>query len=297
MTDVSHVYKYTPFRKEFFDNFYLRCTPRSALNDPFEPIPSLQYVAHYIANYGDHLNPEDATQNKVLEKLNADPDLYSEYTRPFERMGIISFSEGKEDDVMWGHYADNHRGMVIEFDTRSSMFAEKTGVDALQEFRRVKYRQHRPRSLGTQNVNLFGMPAQTLDEHSLIFTKSDRWSYEMEHRLICLLQNADDILCSEDHYKTNLQAQVSETVKVHGNSNLLSLKGFKGQWSDPNLLCMIKVPEGAITSVTCGTQMSAEDKNFVKAKAKQHGFGYYEASIDPDAYRLNFSWSDTNAGH
>ena len=289
MTDVSHVYKYTPFRKEFFDNFYLRCTPRSALNDPFELLPSLEYVAHYIANYGDHLNPEDATQNKVLEKLNADPDLYSEYTRPFERMGIISFSEGKEDDVMWGHYADNHRGMVIEFDTRSSMFAEKAGVDALREFRRVKYRQHRLAAYNTVNAVLCDTVIQVPDEHSLAFTKSDRWNYEMEHRLVYLLQNADDILCNEDYYKTNLQAQVSETAKVHGNSNLLSLKGFKGQWSDPNLLCMIKVPEGAITSVTCGTQMSAEDKNFVKAKAKQHGFGYYEASIDPDAYRLNFS--------
>ena len=289
MIEVSHVYKYTPFRKEFFENFYLRCTPRSALNDPFELQPSLEFLAWEIANFGDHLDPEDTDQRKVLAKLKTDPALYSRYTKQYDRMGIISFSEEREDEVMWGHYADNHKGIVIEFDTRAGIFHENFGLDDYRLIRRVQYRQHRLAAYNTVNAVLCDTAIQTPDEHSLAFTKSDRWNYEKEHRLVCLLQTADDVLCNEDYYKTNLQAQVSDTIQIHENSNLLSLKGFKGQWNDPNLLCMIKVPEGAITSVTCGALMPAEDKSFVKAKAKQHGFDYYEASIDLYSYRLNFS--------
>lgn len=41
---MNTLYKYMPFRPQFFENFLVRCSQRAALNDPFEMLPSLEYL-------------------------------------------------------------------------------------------------------------------------------------------------------------------------------------------------------------------------------------------------------------
>lgn len=291
MNDISHIYKYTSFRKQFFENFYLRCTPRSALNDPFELLPSQEYMAHEIANYGDFLDPEDASTPKILERLKLGNNVYSMYTRRYDRLGIISFTESNDNQVMWSHYADNHKGMVIEFDTRSSLFTNNCSLEDYRQFKQVKYQSNRPTSLGIINETISETAVQLLDDSTALFTKSNEWMYEKEHRLVCQLDALADIFCTIDFFKKNYSEQTINPRATVNQPDFVSLKGFNDLQSivsAPEVLCMLKVPKDCIRSITCGAMMPQEDKGYVKQKADELGFSYREAVIDDNEYRLNF---------
>lgn len=69
--------------------------------------------------------------------------------------------------LMWAHYADNHRGVCLEFDT---------GADLLIGAYRVYYRDRFPvQRVYEDEENASLVP---------IFTKSDVWAYEREYRLV-----------------------------------------------------------------------------------------------------------------
>ncbi|KAA0876570.1 DUF2971 domain-containing protein [Nitrincola tapanii] len=91
MTDIPTLYKYMPYQAEFFSNFYLRCTPRSALNDPFEMLPSTDYLIYHAC--------KRQMPQSVIDNL-----------------------------LMWSHYADEHRGMVLELDRSHSFFPVKSNI-------------------------------------------------------------------------------------------------------------------------------------------------------------------------
>lgn len=93
-------------------------------------------------------------------------------------MKICSFSERNDSTVMWGHYADSHKGFCIEYAIsdlddfhRHAMFPV---VYSDELFDATKY-VLRSMAGGTFN-NLYGMLAAS--------RKSSDWSYEKEWRLI-----------------------------------------------------------------------------------------------------------------
>jgi hypothetical protein len=90
------------------------------------------------------------------------------YTITRDRWGIYCLTPDPASILMWSHYADNHRGICLEFasDTQHSMFAWA---------RRVIYRCAYPRLL-----------MHRMDEApvQILLSKSDHWSYEDEFRII-----------------------------------------------------------------------------------------------------------------
>ena len=99
---MNKIYKYMKFRPNFFKKTSLRLSQRCALNDPFE------------------LSPDQDTLDKILEDAHRE-DFFqqiSEYASDegFDDTGIISFTESYNNLLMWSHYADEHKGIVIEFD-------------------------------------------------------------------------------------------------------------------------------------------------------------------------------------
>jgi hypothetical protein len=89
---------------------------------------------------------------------------------------------------MWSHYADNHRGICLEFDANSELF---------RSCRRVAYRSKYP-----------VMRPQTLLQGNFeqaLLTKSNDWKYEDEYRIIAKKASAggtsgDFMMASEDGY-------------------------------------------------------------------------------------------------
>ena len=253
MTDVPYLYKYMPYRPEFFRNFYLRCTPRSALNDPFEMLPSTDYLIDCAR--------KSCEPQTVIDKLLENPGQPPFEFGDLKGIGVISLSETCDNLLMWSHYADEHRGMVLELDTSDSFFAKKT--EHHRHLRRVKYRKQRLTEKHPEKTDYESLM-------DLFFIKSDDWQYEKEYRLTCGLACTDDVLDTDTR---------------------LSLKGMPAgliPYDPKRILRMLKVPTQAIGSVICGAMMPQEHKEWVKCCAARYGFTYREAQIDHNDYKLNF---------
>jgi hypothetical protein len=72
---------------------------------------------------------------------------------------------------MWSHYADNHRGICLEFGTDVRLFAS-----ALEVTYRSDYPKWAPNLVGDSGADI-------------LLTKSDDWKYEREFRIIGLGQD------------------------------------------------------------------------------------------------------------
>ncbi|TDX15726.1 DUF2971 family protein [Buttiauxella sp. BIGb0552] len=186
---LNNIYKYTHLRFDFFDNLLIRATQKYALNDPFELRPS-------------HKNEDDDSDSESFEKLANSS--YFDYA-------VVSLSETNNNLLMWSHYADQHKGIVIEFDANRVLFDDYKDFTALKydedlegeiiddvenerreninagHIQRVRYNSKRPSMQKFENIL----------EHLLI--KSDEWIYEKEHRIILPLLTADYIVVHEKH--------------------------------------------------------------------------------------------------
>lgn len=98
-----------------------------------------------------------------------------------ESIGVLALTEKPDNLLMWAHYAQNHKGFVIEFDSDHQYFHQQLSPsDELRHIRKVRYSNKRP------NIRL-----STFEDAADIFlTKSKEWEYEQEWRIMRPLQDA-----------------------------------------------------------------------------------------------------------
>jgi hypothetical protein len=82
-----------------------------------------------------------------------------------QHFGVLCFSETRDEPLMWAHYAEEHRGLVIEFDTSHEGFMD------LGQLCKVEY--------------LAGRPVYDPAKGAMGFwrQKEARWAYEGEWRI------------------------------------------------------------------------------------------------------------------
>lgn len=91
-------------------------------------------------------------------------------------MGIVCLSESDESLLMWAHYANNHRGMCVEYDLMEiNKQLNFTPVPIIYSKDRVCYNNLNPDTAGNDSVALFLRS---------ITSKSEEWRYECEWRII-----------------------------------------------------------------------------------------------------------------
>jgi hypothetical protein len=78
-------------------------------------------------------------------------------------LGVLSLTSKNDCQLMFAHYAANHQGIVLEFDTEKDV--------ELARARKVKYYLQRPK-ITMENIC------------DIIYIKAADWSYEHEYRLI-----------------------------------------------------------------------------------------------------------------
>ena len=225
------LYKYmSASRDKIFDDWLIRFTQPKALNDPFEMRP---HIAGYgtpeevreiaTRRWNEHARERYDSMNPML-KGHGIPLTFEAYCDGIEHLramqietallrvpahnvsmaekidelmnksiGVLSLSEHCDSLLMWPHYADNHRGFVIAFDTSSPFFhqaAPPTHVDVNSEeiekfteeygrLRHIWYQAERPSSVVT------GLSFDTL------MTKGNEWAYEAEWRMLMPPDYAD----------------------------------------------------------------------------------------------------------
>lgn len=99
--------------------------------------------------------------------------------------GVFSLAETWDSPLMWSHYADEHRGLCLEYDTTQMPHPDMAAVD---------YRS--PRSVKTSDLVAWKLRSE--DEagrrvhNTYFFAKSPQWRYEKEWRDIQQSSGASD---------------------------------------------------------------------------------------------------------
>lgn len=140
---------------------------------------SKEYAQKEIGNhrymsseYGDYkTDPDTAAYYMRLLASNVKGLLYKELgTR-----GVLSLAERWDCPLMWSHYADEHRGLCIEYDMTDN---------ACKDLHPVDYRM--PRSIKVSDLIDWKIHRSTSAEQTIMkaffFAKAPSWRYEREWR-------------------------------------------------------------------------------------------------------------------
>jgi hypothetical protein len=171
------LYKYVPpERIDILESGLVAFSAPAAFNDPFEAklifppmapeTPKLEgglAYAHYM---------RDTILRLTLEHA---PNV----------IGVLSLSEKRDNLLMWAHYAAQHTGFVIGFDSENpALVAQQKRIGRPHDPEKIAYSSERPARGQMVDITL----------HDLYFLKSEEWEYEAEWRYTRLLRNATKTL-------------------------------------------------------------------------------------------------------
>ena len=202
------LYKYREWSNNYHQDLIRKreifITNPSDFNDPFENIPirwdliseeecDNQHYEIFKYIFKDKSEQEirkiakEITNSKILlhpSKLSIEnPNQIEDWNN---KIGILSLSEECDNILMWSHYAKNHTGFVLGFDT--NLFLNNSDFDYIEN---VKYCTEYPiiKSIGEND-----------DFYKKFFHKSNDWQYEKEWRL------------SKNHIKDRLYVIPKEAI-------------------------------------------------------------------------------------
>jgi tetratricopeptide (TPR) repeat protein len=177
-----YLYKYlTAPRVDVLVNARIRFTQPSQLNDPFEHAAKLDGI---VPAQGPIQTAAPGTLGELIGQLfghalrfgvgAAEGAVRSGYS---DSHGALSLTAHTDSLLMWAHYAAEHRGFVIEFDTSHPFFDRGSGSDKPEGLYPVRYTDERP--------------VLSLSEYyRAVLYKSPDWAYEDEWRLLLPLAEA-----------------------------------------------------------------------------------------------------------
>lgn len=279
---INRLYKFLPARPSFFENLLLRASSKFSLNDPFEARPSASFWADLCI----HTNNDrfGSTKDEIVGYIQKQP-LDSPWSELgislFYEYGIISLTEAKDNLLMWSHYADQHKGMVVEFDISHPFFCSlHSENDLTGNTHRVMYRKERLNELGDYLLEPY-------------FHKSDEWAYEKEHRLLLNLSGADCFLVLNALKSKLIDEKCLEETdfKEFVPGILYEVSRNVCRYREPDYMAMYRVPPEAVISVSFGCQ---SDNSLIQGVLRElekdhlHHVKAYRALIDLHDYRLKF---------
>lgn len=144
------------------------------LNDPFEANDSFPQVL-----------------DAVWERYSVPPAMQLKYENKLKSLlrstGICAFSKARKNQLMWSHYADEHKGICIGF-KEAELRPSGSNVFPID----VSYQDEYPFEQIIERINYFDkVPNEnTLDNiagdilYSVLSTKYTSWRYERERRLV-----------------------------------------------------------------------------------------------------------------
>jgi hypothetical protein len=163
--------------KSIFEKNVLRFSSPLSFNDPFELRPHIKKMI----NEEKHI-----LQDAVFKHLNITEQAHKFHditvTTLAHDIGMLCLSGLRDNLVMWGNYADNHKGIVIEFDDSHPFFNPDCEItDFIHELKEVVYVDERI----SMNSDEWGANEKTF------LAKGKDWKYEYEYRMTILLEEND----------------------------------------------------------------------------------------------------------
>lgn len=212
------LYKYLPpARTDIILNFKIRFTQYGDFNDPFELNPNINKITEeneikdLVKKDFVKLIEQEYHNNAVVQTLiskeafihlakmgeefvknavvDIEPSIVAMLPGMLQKtanslLGALSLSEVCDHELMWSHYAEEHKGYVIGFDSSHSFFNQKKSpVDELRHLRKIDYRETPP------EINLMKASGA-----GIFFVKSSRWKYEAEWRMLLPLSDSAETI-------------------------------------------------------------------------------------------------------
>lgn len=211
------LYKYfSPERRGLLDELLLRFTPPGLFNDPFDSLPAFsefdqslvqEKVDKVSLDLAFNIALEGCSDEQRLAKLGSIPRANTILKKRYQSnlaglddifislhrkrvnsdIGVLCLCKNPKSIVMWSHYADDHKGFVVGFESQDGFFSHnpKDPVD-IGVLTEVNYTRERP-----------FIDIRTIKEGTefpdILFTKNEDWRYEQEWRIIRFLKDADEI--------------------------------------------------------------------------------------------------------
>lgn len=202
----SRLFKYTDHHgTEILRDLRLKVTPPIECNDVFEMTPCLkpgvvtpEHILDVIRNTppadlynemkagGETLPPfeifvklaSDVPPERLIDAAKQFQTAYEHLavTQPeliSKSLGLVCLTERENDLLMWAHYTDSHRGLLVEFDTSHRYFQDNS------RFEKVSYCDGRPPFDPTLSED---SPEENEQCRRILFTKHSTWIYELEWR-------------------------------------------------------------------------------------------------------------------
>lgn len=114
-------------------------------------------------------------------------------------VGVSCFSESEDSLLMWAHYANNHRGICVEYDLLEiNNILKFTAIPIIYSQERTRFNLFKPERIENDAIGLF---IQSLT------SKSPEWSYEKEWRII-----RDNVACG-DKWDRNKKGALLEMIR------------------------------------------------------------------------------------
>ncbi|WP_085908873.1 DUF2971 domain-containing protein [Kiloniella majae] len=240
------LYKYVAcneFSLDILRKEKIRYTQPAFLNDPYEMLPNVQEIIstnsidanftdqfessvkevidekipHFLKPLANAWVDQNIDKNIYRRNMNAyikaiQPTLLSKCRELFDKhirrgVGVLSLSSDPESLLMWSHYADEHRGFIIEIDENHPCINSPRSED--DEFfhpRPVLYSEKRP-----------SLEFSDLDGTILLLTKSLDWGYEKEWRVIKPISSGSQSNLNKNVYLFDLPADAIQGIILGAN--------------------------------------------------------------------------------
>lgn len=174
-----------------------------------------------------------------------------------QTIGILCFTEKKDNLLMWSHYANSHKGFVLEFFPDHLFFDKrKHDFQLAEHLKKVRYTIKRPEfTFFDDSFSKNEMSDNWIK--NFIWVKSQHWEYEQEWRMISTFRESDKSIKNGD-----------------------------------NTIYLFSLPPKAIKSIYLGCKMPDKIKaEFIKLIQGEENFKHievWEALPDEKEYKLGF---------
>jgi len=220
-------------------------------NNPLEKLIEILYINKFGGSEG--LTFEEF--KKRFKEVYSEFEHYSviNFNNELKKQIIfVSLSESNNIVPLWAHYADDHKGVCIEYDLSLNDFPFEEPCFPINYVEHADYTEE-INQLHNDNRNKL----KILEEPFL--KKSIDWSYEKEWRVLI--------------DKTRLKS----TINILHDSKIIKNEGK---------LCFIKFPKP--TSVFLGLKISKEDEIKIKEICHKRDINVYKMVKDESEYNLNY---------
>lgn len=156
-------------RLELEKTLYRLLRARMSKEDAWKEIDYNRYMS---TEYGDYRTEPEVDEGL---KRNVAYQIEREINRQLGVQGVLSFSQTWRSGLMWSHYADEHRGFCIEYDTTDM---------AHPNLAPVSYRA--PRAIKASDLYAWKLEKDDAAKKRVLdtyfYSKSPEWRYEKEWR-------------------------------------------------------------------------------------------------------------------